>query len=74
MEMVTLPIILIGVFGGAYLGVYFFDYVTVELLEANIIMDMETVKWLTLLEAAALCAISLLVAIPISMPRLMKRK
>ena len=74
MEMVTLPIILIAVFGGAYLGVYFFDYVTVELLEANIILDMETAKWLTLLEAAALCVISLLVAIPISMPRLMKRK
>ena len=37
-------------------------------------MDIETVKWLTLLEAAALSAISLLVAIPISMPRLMKRK
>ena len=74
MEMVTLPIILIAVFGGAYLGVYFFEYVTMELFETNIIMDMETVKWLTLLEAAALSAISLLVAIPISMPRLMKRK
>ena len=74
MEMVTLPIILIAVFGGAYLGVYFFEYVTLELFETNIIMDIETVKWLTLLEAAALCAISLLVAIPISVPRLMKRK
>ena len=74
MEMVTLPIILIAVFGGAYLGVYFFEYVTMELFETNIIMDIETVKWLTLLEAAALCAISLLVAIPISVPRLMKRK
>ena len=74
MEMVTLPIILIAVFGGAYLGVYFFEYVTLELFETNIIMDIETVKWLTLLEAAALCTISLLVAIPISMPRLMKRK
>jgi hypothetical protein len=74
MEMVTLPIILIAVFGGAYLGVYFFEYVTLELFETNIIMDIETVKWLTYLEAAALCAISLLVAIPISVPRLMKRK
>ena len=74
MEMVTLPIILIAVFGGAYLGVYFFEYVTMELFETNIIMDIETVKWLTYLEAAALCAISLLVAIPISVPRLMKRK
>ena len=74
MEMVTLPIILIAVFGGAYLGVYFFEYVTLELFETNIIMDIETVKWLTFLEAAVLCAISLLVAIPISMPRLMKRR
>ena len=74
MEMVTLPIILIAVFGGAYLGVYFFEYVTMELFETNIIMDIETVKWLTYLEAAALCTISLLVAIPISVPRLMKRK
>ena len=74
MEMVTLPIILIAVFGGAYLGVYFFEYVTLELFETNIIMDIETVKWLTCLEAAALSAISLLVAIPISVPRLMKRK
>ena len=74
MEMVTLPIILIAVFGGAYLGVYFFEYVTMELFETNIIMDIETVKWLTLLETAVLCAISLLVAIPISVPRLMKRK
>ena len=74
MEMVTLPIILIAVFGGAYLGVYFFEYVTLELFETNIIMDMETVKWLTLLEAAALCTVSLLVAIPISLPRLMKRR
>ena len=74
MEMVTLPIILIAVFGGAYLGVYFFEYVTLELFETNIIMDIETVKWLTYLEAAALCTISLLVAIPISVPRLMKRK
>ena len=74
MEMVTIPVILIAVFGGAFLGVYFFEYVTLELFETNIIMDIETVKWLTLLEAAALCAISLLVAIPISMPRLMKRK
>ena len=74
MEMVTIPIILIAVFGGAFLGVYFFEYVTLELFETNIIMDIETVKWLTYLEAAALCAISLLVAIPISVPRLMTRK
>ena len=74
MEMVTIPVILIAVFGGAYLGVYFFEYVTLKLFETNIIMDIQTVKWLTYLEAAALCAISLLVAIPISVPRLMKRK
>lgn len=74
MQTVTLPLILIAVFGGAWLGTYFFDYVTTLFLESNILLDTETVKWLTLAEAAGLCIVSLLVAIPVSMPRLMKRR
>ena len=74
METVTIPVVLIAVFGGAYLGVYFFEYVTMELFETNIILDMEAVNALALLGAAVLSGISMLAAIPISVPRLMKRK
>ena len=70
----TLPLFLISVLAGGFLGAYSFDYMTNELLSTEIFLDLNTVKQITLTAAAALCIPPMLIAVPISLPRLMKRK
>ena len=70
----TLPLIILSVLGGGILGAYSFDYITNELLNTEIFLDLNTVKQITLTAAIALCLPPVLIAIPISLPRLMKRK
>ena len=69
----TLPLILLAVLGGAVLGRYSFDYVT-ELLQISVVLDPRTIQTIAIAEAVALCIPPFFIAIPISMPNLMKRK
>jgi len=73
-QWVTLPVILLTVIGGAYLGVHFFDYVTQELLKEEIFLNPETVRRFAVAASALLCVPPVIIAVPISMPNLMKRK
>ena len=74
MQTTTLPLIILAVLAGGILGAYSFDYMTKELLNTEIFLDLNTVKQITLAAVVALSIPPLLIAIPISMPRLMKRK
>ena len=74
MVAVSVPLILLAVAGGAWVGMYFFDYVTERFFQANIIPDLQSVQRMALIQAAVLSVLCMLAAIPVALPRIMKRR
>jgi len=68
------PLILLSVAAAAWLSVKLYDQVTLELLKSTVLLDQAAVKAIAKAAAMVLSIPPLLIAIPISMPKLMKRK
>ena len=74
MAVFLMPLILLAVLGGVWLGVYGFDYVTKELLKERVFFDPLAVKRIAVACSVVFCVPPLVVAVPICLPDLMKRK
>ena len=68
------PLILLSVAAAAWLSVKLYDQVTLELLKSTVLLDQAAVKAIAKAAAMVLSIPPLRIAIPISMPKLMKRK